>query len=74
MMTHNKLVRSIHVDNLTRLAPRGADTHKGQLGHVLIIAGDLGMGGAGLLSTAAQHTAAQSMGCSRVKSAGKRSV
>ena len=48
MMTHNKSVRSIHADNLARLAPRAADTHKGQLGHVLVIAGDVGMGGAGL--------------------------
>ena len=53
MMTHNKPVRSIHAGNLTRLAPRAADTHKGQLGHVLVIAGDLGMGGAGLLSAQA---------------------
>ena len=53
MMTHNKSVRSIHAGNLARLAPRAADTHKGQLGHVLVIAGDLGMGGAGLLSAQA---------------------
>lgn len=53
MMTHNKSVRSIHADNLARLAPRAADSHKGQLGHVLVIAGDLGMGGAGLLSAQA---------------------
>ena len=49
MMTDDKTVRSIHAANLVRLAPRAADTHKGQLGHVLVIAGDLGMGGAGLL-------------------------
>lgn len=53
MMTHNKPVRSISADNLTRLAPRAMNTHKGQLGHVLVIAGDLGMGGAGLLSAQA---------------------
>ncbi len=53
MMTHNKSVRSIHAGNLARLAPRAADTHKGLLGHVLVVAGDLGMGGAGLLSAQA---------------------
>lgn len=53
MMTDNQPVRSIHADNLMRLAPRAMDTHKGQLGHVLVIAGDLGMGGAGLLSAEA---------------------
>lgn len=46
-------IRSIHAGNLPRLAPRALDTHKGQLGHVLVIAGDLGMGGAGLLSSEA---------------------
>lgn len=53
MMSDDKPVRSIHADNLVRLAPRAADTHKGQLGHVLVIAGDIGMGGAGLLSAQA---------------------
>ncbi len=52
-MTDDTYVRSIHAANLDRLAPRAADTHKGQLGHVLVIAGDLGMGGAGLLSAQA---------------------
>lgn len=53
MMPHNKPVRSIYADNLAHLAPRATDSHKGQLGHVLVIAGDLGMGGAGLLSAQA---------------------
>jgi ADP-dependent NAD(P)H-hydrate dehydratase / NAD(P)H-hydrate epimerase len=35
---------------LPRLAARSRTTHKGQCGHVLVVAGDLGMGGAGLLS------------------------
>ncbi len=52
-MTDDQPVRSIHADNLPRLTPRTADTHKGQLGHVLVIAGDLSMGGAGLLSAQA---------------------
>ena len=52
-MMHSQSVRSIHAGNLARLAPRASDTHKGQLGHVLVIAGDLGMGGAGLLSAEA---------------------
>ena len=52
-MTDDTPVRSIHAANLEHLAPRAADTHKGQLGHVLVIAGDLGMGGAGLLSAQA---------------------
>ncbi len=52
-MTDDTPVRSIHAANLEHLAPRAVDTHKGQLGHVLIIAGDLGMGGAGLLSAQA---------------------
>ena len=52
-MTDDTPVRSIHAANLEHLAPRAVDTHKGQLGHVLVIAGDLGMGGAGLLSAQA---------------------
>ncbi len=52
-MTDTRSVRSIHGDNLMRLAPRAMATHKGQLGHVLVIAGDLNMGGAGLLSAQA---------------------
>ena len=53
-MTDDTPVRSIHAANLEPLAPRPVDSHKGQLGHVLVIGGDVGMGGAGLLSTAAQ--------------------
>ena len=52
-MTNHASVRSIHAANLERLAPRTIDMHKGQLGHVLVIAGELGMGGAGLLSAQA---------------------
>lgn len=36
--------------HLPRLAPRLPATHKGQCGHVLVVGGDRGMGGAGLLS------------------------
>ncbi len=48
-MTNTKSLRSIHAGNLPRLAPRAMDSHKGQLGHVLVVAGDKGMGGAALL-------------------------
>lgn len=33
-------------ETLSYLPPRARDTHKGQLGHVLVIGGDYGMGGA----------------------------
>ncbi len=36
--------------NLPRLAVRSPVAHKGQFGHLLVIGGDLGMGGAALLS------------------------
>lgn len=52
-MTADTPVRSIHAANLEPLAPRPVDSHKGQLGHVLVIGGDVGMGGAGLLSAQA---------------------
>lgn len=52
-MTDDTPVRSIHAANLEPLAPRPVDCHKGQLGHVLVIGGDIGMGGAGLLSAQA---------------------
>ncbi|NLU13289.1 MAG: NAD(P)H-hydrate dehydratase [Gammaproteobacteria bacterium] len=52
-MTADTPVRSIHAANLEPLAPRPVDCHKGQLGHVLVIGGDVGMGGAGLLSAQA---------------------
>jgi NAD(P)H-hydrate epimerase len=35
--------------NLPRLAARSALAHKGQFGHLLVVGGDLGMGGAALL-------------------------
>lgn len=44
------VAQRLDVSVLTRLAPRARTTHKGQCGHVLVVAGDLGMGGAGLLS------------------------
>lgn len=47
MTTDDKPVRSIHADNLACLAPRAASTHKGPLGHALVITGDVG--GTGLL-------------------------
>lgn len=40
-------------DTVPRLPPRSAICHKGQLGHVLIVGGDLGMGGAVLLAAEA---------------------
>lgn len=36
--------------NLPRLAPRPRTAHKGQLGHLLVVGGDLGFGGAALLA------------------------
>ncbi|ORL67900.1 NAD(P)H-hydrate dehydratase [Pseudomonas putida] len=39
--------------NTTHLAPRRADAHKGDFGHVLVIGGDLGTGGAVMLSAEA---------------------
>lgn len=38
---------------LPLLPPRAWDCHKGQLGHVLVVAGGTGMGGAGLLASQA---------------------
>lgn len=38
---------------LARLPPRRADAHKGDFGHVLVVGGDLGTGGAVLLSAEA---------------------
>lgn len=40
----------IGTGNLPQLAARRRDCHKGQLGHVLVVAGGAGMGGAGLLT------------------------
>ena len=39
--------------NLPRLAPRSATAHKGQFGHVLVVGGDRGFGGAALLTAEA---------------------
>jgi len=36
--------------NLPQLAPRSATAHKGQFGHVLVVGGDRGFGGAALLA------------------------
>ncbi|VVP06170.1 Bifunctional NAD(P)H-hydrate repair enzyme Nnr [Pseudomonas fluorescens] len=43
--------RRLHAANLPRLAPRRPGSHKGRFGHVLLIGGDHGFGGAILLST-----------------------
>jgi NAD(P)H-hydrate epimerase len=42
--------RRLTLGNLARLAPRAPSSHKGKLGHVLLIGGDRGFGGAILLS------------------------
>lgn len=39
--------------NLPKLMPRAQDAHKGQFGQVLVVAGNTGMGGAGLLASQA---------------------
>lgn len=44
------VAQRLDVGNLPRLPARSRLAHKGHFGHVLIIGGDLGMGGAGLLS------------------------
>lgn len=41
----------LNEDQLVSLPPRARDCHKGQLGHVLVVAGGIGMGGAGLLAS-----------------------
>lgn len=43
--------RRLTPGNLPRLAPRAPTSHKGKFGHVLLIGGDWGFGGAILLST-----------------------
>jgi NAD(P)H-hydrate epimerase len=43
--------KRLDVFNLPRLAPRPRTAHKGMFGRVLVIGGDLGFGGAALLST-----------------------
>jgi NAD(P)H-hydrate epimerase len=42
--------RRLTLGNLARLAPRAPSSHKGKFGHVLLIGGDRGFGGAILLS------------------------
>lgn len=42
--------RRLAAGNLARLAPRPRTAHKGHYGHVLVVGGDLGLGGAALLS------------------------
>lgn len=44
------LAQRLDLANLPRLAPRSPLAHKGQFGHLLVVGGDLGMGGAALLS------------------------
>jgi hypothetical protein len=53
MMTDDKPMRSIHTDNLTCLASRAANTHKGQLRCILVTAGDVAKEGDGLFSAQA---------------------
>ncbi|WP_242208812.1 MULTISPECIES: NAD(P)H-hydrate dehydratase [unclassified Pseudomonas] len=45
------IAQRLNTANLPRLAPRAPTSHKGRLGHVLLIGGDHGFGGAILLST-----------------------
>jgi NAD(P)H-hydrate epimerase len=42
-------IHRLTVDNLPHLAPRSPTAHKGHMGHVLVVGGDRGMGGAALL-------------------------
>ncbi|WP_437882653.1 NAD(P)H-hydrate dehydratase [Pseudomonas sp. LRF_L74] len=48
-------------DALPRLAPRSLTSHKGRFGHLLVIGGDHGMGGATLLSSEAALRAGAGM-------------
>ncbi len=43
-------VQSFLPGHLPQLAARSPDAHKGQFGHLLVIGGDRGFGGAALLS------------------------
>src|SRR3979490_2317855 len=43
-------IRPLTQANLPRLSARPSDAHKGRFGHVLVIGGDHGLGGAALLS------------------------
>ena len=50
-------IRPLVYEALTHLLPaRAPDTHKGDYGHVLLVGGDQGMGGAALM---AAHAAAR---------------
>lgn len=42
--------RRLAADSVPRLPPRPRNAHKGQFGHVLLVGGDLGYGGAALLA------------------------
>jgi NAD(P)H-hydrate epimerase len=44
-------IKRLDTFNLPRLAPRPRTAHKGMFGRVLVVGGDLGFGGAALLST-----------------------
>jgi NAD(P)H-hydrate epimerase len=44
-------IKRLDTFNLPRLAPRARTAHKGMFGRVLVVGGDLGFGGAALLST-----------------------
>jgi NAD(P)H-hydrate epimerase len=44
-------IKRLDAFNLPRLAPRPRTAHKGMFGRVLVVGGDLGFGGAALLST-----------------------
>ena len=44
-------IKRLDTFNLPRLAPRSRTAHKGMFGRVLVVGGDLGFGGAALLST-----------------------
>lgn len=47
-------VERLHLNNLLPLlAPRAADAHKGDFGHVMVIGGDTGFGGAALMAAEA---------------------
>lgn len=45
------------LQHLAKLLQRNADSHKGDFGHVLIIGGDYGMGGAAIMSAEAAYRA-----------------